>query len=130
MGTLEFSRSLVQEKGRLSHRFHAADQAINFEWQPVSKVKAYLTTPDGRYFLVKGRLWRCTNPNLPEAVERRLVQELMGAKRAIKAAKGDPQVSAPARVTRSRSRQSSHCLSRVRSADCRSAERILRKSSW
>ncbi|TLF53090.1 hypothetical protein FEI13_03040 [Halomonas urmiana] len=26
-----------------------------------------LTTPDGRYPVVRGRLWRCTNPELPEA---------------------------------------------------------------
>lgn len=24
----------------------------------------YPTTPDGRYFVVKGQLWRCTNPSL------------------------------------------------------------------
>src|SRR5690349_1657415 len=43
-------------------------------------------TPDGRYFVVRGRLWRRTNPELP--VERRatLVRELMNARRAVKAA--------------------------------------------
>ena len=30
------------------------------------KKAAYPTTPDGRYFVVRGRLWRCSNPNLPE----------------------------------------------------------------
>jgi len=27
----------------------------------------YPTTPDGRYFVVRGRLWRCTDPSLSEA---------------------------------------------------------------
>jgi len=43
-------------------------------------------TPDGRYFVVRGRLWRRSNPNLP--LERRdaLVRELMAARRAVQAA--------------------------------------------
>jgi hypothetical protein len=43
-------------------------------------------TPDGRYLIVKGRLWRATNPHLPSDVKERLVQELMDARRAVKAA--------------------------------------------
>ncbi|ADW71320.1 hypothetical protein [Granulicella tundricola] len=42
---------------------------------------AYPTTPDGRYFVVKGRLWRCTNPSLPAATKAVLVKELMQARR-------------------------------------------------
>jgi hypothetical protein len=41
----------------------------------------YPTTPDGRYFVVKGRLWRCTNPHLPENTRKKLVSELMQARR-------------------------------------------------
>ena len=43
-------------------------------------------TPDGRYFVVRGRLWRRANPNL--SIEKRdaLVRELMAARRAVKAA--------------------------------------------
>jgi hypothetical protein len=50
------------------------------------------TTPDGRYFVVKGHLWRCSNPALPEQERQRLVNELMAARRAVKAAKasGEP----------------------------------------
>ena len=44
------------------------------------------TTPDGRYFVVRGRLWRATHPALPEAVRGPLVQQLMHARRAVKAA--------------------------------------------
>ncbi|WP_438397225.1 hypothetical protein [Caballeronia sp. DA-9] len=39
------------------------------------------TTPDGRYFVVKGRLWRCTNPSLPSELKEKLVSELMRARR-------------------------------------------------
>jgi hypothetical protein len=43
-------------------------------------------TPDGRYFVVRGRLWRRTNPNLPAEKREALVNELMNARRAVKAA--------------------------------------------
>ena len=39
-------------------------------------------TPDGRYFVVRGRLWRCSDPSLPEARREELVRELMQARRA------------------------------------------------
>lgn len=45
------------------------------------------TTPDGRYFVVKGQLWRCTNPSLNEQERQRLVHDLMDARRAVKKAK-------------------------------------------
>jgi hypothetical protein len=47
----------------------------------------YPTTPDGRYFVVKGKLWRCSNPLLPSDVRQRLVNELMDARREVKTAK-------------------------------------------
>lgn len=48
-----------------------------------------LTTPDGRYIVVSGRLWRKTNPHLPEEERKRLVSELMSARRAVKEADGN-----------------------------------------
>ena len=42
-----------------------------------------LLTPDGRYLVVRGRLWRHGNPDLPEADRAALVAELMAARRAI-----------------------------------------------
>jgi hypothetical protein len=48
---------------------------------------AYPTTPDGRYFVVKGQLWRCSNPSLDAEVRERLVKQLMSARRAVRAAK-------------------------------------------
>jgi hypothetical protein len=39
-------------------------------------------TPDGRYIVVRGRLWRCSNPHLSEGTRAELVAELMAARRA------------------------------------------------
>jgi hypothetical protein len=41
-------------------------------------------TPDRRYIVVRGRLWRASNPNLSEEVRARLVRELMQARREVK----------------------------------------------
>ncbi len=45
-------------------------------------------TPDGRYFVVRGKLWRMANPDLSSALRTRWVSELMAARSAVKAAKG------------------------------------------
>ena len=45
------------------------------------------TTPDGRYFVVKQQLWRCSNPALLEGDRQRWVKALMTARRAVKSAK-------------------------------------------
>jgi hypothetical protein len=42
----------------------------------------YPVTPDGRYFVVRGRLWRCSNPQLPDEERQRLTAELMAARRS------------------------------------------------
>ncbi|ACY16754.1 hypothetical protein [Haliangium ochraceum] len=46
-----------------------------------------LTTPDQRYIVVRGRLWRKSNPALPEDERARQVQALMRARRDVAAAK-------------------------------------------
>lgn len=48
---------------------------------------AYPHTPDGRYFVVRGRLWRCSDPSLAADVRQQLVSDLMAARRAVKRAK-------------------------------------------
>lgn len=48
---------------------------------------AYPVTPDGRYFVVRGRLWRCSNPALAGGAREKLVQELMRARRDVGKAK-------------------------------------------
>lgn len=44
-------------------------------------------TPDGRYFVARGQLWRTSNPALDAGLRDRLDGELMGARRAVGAAK-------------------------------------------
>lgn len=44
-------------------------------------------TPDGRYIIVRGRLWRATNPNLSDAERQHWVNALMDARRAVRDAK-------------------------------------------
>ena len=46
-----------------------------------------MKTPDQRYLVVNGRLWRAANPSLPADVRVRLTRELMAGRRAVKAAK-------------------------------------------
>lgn len=46
-----------------------------------------LVTPDGRYIVVRGRLWRRADPALPEPERARWVKELMDARRAVAAAR-------------------------------------------
>lgn len=51
--------------------------------------KDYPETPDGRYFVAKGRLWRRTNPALDDATRRRHVKALMQARRDVGRAASD-----------------------------------------
>ncbi|KQV33268.1 hypothetical protein [Rhizobium sp. Root1204] len=71
------------------------DQATNAEASRTSD--GYPDTPDGRYFVVRGRLWRKSDPRLEEATRERLVRELMSARRAVRDARGDPNALAKAR---------------------------------
>lgn len=56
-------------------------------------------TPDGRYILVRGRLWRASNPALSADQRQELVQALSAGRRAVKAAlaSGDDLALAQAR---------------------------------
>ena len=60
----------------------------------------YPVTPDGRYFVVRGRLWRCSNPALDPSARAEHVAALMAARRAVAAAKrtGRGMVEARSRV--------------------------------
>jgi hypothetical protein len=44
-------------------------------------------TPDGRYFVVRGRLWRLSDPRLSTAERSHWVDRLMAARRAVGVAK-------------------------------------------
>jgi hypothetical protein len=49
-------------------------------------------TPDGRYFVVRGRLWRMANPKLAPAKTTALISELTKARSAVRCAElaGNP----------------------------------------
>ena len=55
---------------------------------------APLLTPDGRYLVVRGRLWRASNPALDAAERARLTALLMDARRAVAAAQRGGDVAA------------------------------------
>jgi len=59
-----------------------------------------LHTPDGRYLIVRGRLWRASNPHLSEADRQRHVSSLMDARRAVKHARADDDADALAQARR------------------------------
>ncbi|MGY2053046.1 hypothetical protein [Methylobacterium sp. JK268] len=64
-------------------------------------------TPDGRYLVVRGRLWRRADPALPEERRRALVGDLMAARRTVKQAKAaaDPAALAAARAAVDRAKR-------------------------
>ena len=55
-------------------------------------------TPDGRYFVVRGRLWRLANPALPPELLAALVAELVYARRSLKPDSHDVGLRAAARA--------------------------------
>lgn len=62
--------------------------------------RTYPVTPDGRYFVVRGRLWRCSDPSLAEDEKASLVSALMTARRAVKTAKTAEDRAAEAKAHR------------------------------
>ena len=58
----------------------------------------YPVTPDGRYFVVRGRLWRLSNPGIPSLERDRLVSELMDARRAVRRSRDDANAKCDARA--------------------------------
>jgi len=57
----------------------------------------YTPTPDRRYFVLRGRLWRLSNPWLDPVLHEQLVQELLAAKRIVRDAR-TPQERISARL--------------------------------
>ncbi len=57
-----------------------------------------LETPDGRYIVVRKRLWRKSDPTLSADLRSKLVYDLMAARRNVKASKGDADRLATART--------------------------------
>jgi len=66
----------------------------------VSQPKNHPVTPDGRYFVVRARLWRTSDPSLPEPERVRWVNALMAARRSVGTARkaGDADAEKAARA--------------------------------
>lgn len=66
---------------------------------PGRRHAAPAVTPDGRYLVVQGRLWRASNPSLAPESRQGFVDALMAARRAVRSAlaAGDPKALAAAR---------------------------------
>lgn len=61
--------------------------------EPAMIGRRYPVSPDGRYFVVRGRLWRCSNPALSEEERHRLTLALMSARRDVGKAKRQGDVA-------------------------------------
>lgn len=53
----------------------------------IPSAKSHPVTPDGRYFVVRGRLWRQSDPALTNDRRQELVAELMAARSAVRNAR-------------------------------------------
>ncbi len=51
--------------------------------------KTHPETPDGRYFVANGRLWRRTDPSLTDTDRRAAVKALMQARRGVRESDSD-----------------------------------------
>ncbi|QQR40392.1 hypothetical protein [Devosia rhizoryzae] len=61
-----------------------------------------LHTPDGRYIVVRGRLWRSSNPDLSAAERQRLVDDLMDARRRVRSPDAEAKAKARRDVDRAK----------------------------
>jgi hypothetical protein len=59
-------------------------------------------TPDGRYFVVGGKLWRMSNPDIGPKQKTALVHDLMADRRAVKNAKASGDRGRKPKLMRSR----------------------------
>ncbi len=76
-------------------RGHAA---VNIASGRYTKRASLEITPDGRYFVVRGRLWRLSNPALDPETRSELVRELMTARRTLREGAADASARAEARA--------------------------------
>ena len=56
--------------------------------------KDHPTTPDGRYFVSKGKLWRKTDPRLSDSERRAAIKSMMQARRDERLAETDEDAHA------------------------------------
>lgn len=64
----------------------------------MSQSETPLTTPDGRYIVVRGRLWRKANPALSHEVVREETRRLMEARRQLRGGVSTDEQRAAARA--------------------------------
>ena len=101
-GGLSISRHSMRRSARPSQRTWPETctrmPVVERRWD----IDKYPVTPDGRYFVVRGRLWRRANPALSDAENQALVHRLMAARRAVgvarRAANADAERKARAEV--------------------------------
>lgn len=58
-------------------------KSVNEQQQQQQQMR-YPVTPDGHYFVVRGRLWRCSNPNLTTSEREEHTKTLMQARRQMR----------------------------------------------
>jgi hypothetical protein len=74
------------ERLRGTNPAYGAPETLELSLLDTAKMR-YPVTPDGRYFVVRGRLWRCTDPGLNPDEREQLTRELMRARAAVGRAK-------------------------------------------
>ena len=70
--------------------------------RPLADTAGHPTTPDGRYFVVRGRLWRKANPHLAPDARDALVKQLMDARRALRRPSEEDREAARLQVDRAK----------------------------
>ena len=70
--------------------------------KPKASKAVHPLTPDGRYIVVRGRLWRTANPGLPLSKRQALVHRLMDARRALQSAKTSERGSVREKIERAK----------------------------
>lgn len=68
---------------RQGGRIVVPDSSLRGPIRLAQTTSGHPTTPDGRYFVERGRLWRKANPNLPAEMRDAMVKQLMDARRAL-----------------------------------------------
>jgi hypothetical protein len=92
-GDLEKIRKALMDVG-------ATDVRLRSPGDPQMSGLKHPVTPDGRYFVVRGKLWRMSDPSLDPEKKLRLVKELMTARSAVKTAKAAKGLEAEAEAHR------------------------------
>lgn len=72
--------------------------AVAEETEAPPKTATPLPTPDGRYIVVRGRLWRASNPALDAEERQQFVNSLMQARRAVRDAADNADMLRSARA--------------------------------